>query len=74
MKLAHRDKLKRWDRSLEGTECPRCGGAGKILYLGEELACPQSFSEHGRPFCQEGRLHFSAYDLLNWDKLKKVYR
>ena len=72
---------KRWDFSLEGILCPRCGGEGEIETARDMhrssgiIPCPRRlFQGHGYPTCgDDGRLHFSDYDLENKDLLMKEY-
>ncbi len=75
------NEIKRWDFSLEGIVCPVCKGKGEIS-MSEDLhrsagiiPCPKEyFQGHGYPTCgEDGRLHFSKYDIDNKDLLMKKY-
>jgi len=72
--------MKRWDFNLEGKVCPICNGKGVVLEIGVHLSkgivpCPRKyFQGHGYPTCgEDGRLHFSEYDIKNKDRLMKEY-
>jgi hypothetical protein len=75
-----KERIKRWDFSLEGKVCPECKGKGTVLEL-EDLhrsegivPCPMgSFQGHGYPLCDNGKLHFREYDVKNKEELIKRY-
>ena len=73
--------LKRWDFTLEGKVCPTCNGTKSILEYrdihrsGGMIPCPMGyFQGHGYPTCgEDGKLHFSEYDIENKDGLMQKY-
>ena len=73
--------MKRWDFNLEGILCPICKGKKSILeprdlHRSEGMVpCPGGyFQGHGYPICgEDGKLHFSEYDIENQESLMKKY-
>lgn len=61
-------KMKLWDASLEGQECPRCKGTGWVFTEGDlhrspgSIPCPGRHHEEGIPYCANGRLKFTEED------------
>lgn len=65
--------MQRWDIRLQGTTCQACHGSGMVEQQEDAhrsagtVPCPAGyFRGHGMPFCRDGALRFSAYDLDNW--------
>jgi len=72
--------MERFNKDLEGKKCDLCEGNGSIITEGDlhrsggVEPCPRGyFNGHGFPYCRNGKLHFSDYDLKNWDNLKENY-
>jgi len=74
--------MKRWDFKLENEVCPTCKGDGSILESADMhrsegwIPCPMKyFQGHGYPTCgEDGKLHFTEYDIKNKKRLMKEYR
>lgn len=66
--------MKLWDASLQGRNCPRCGGAGWVETVGDlhrspgAIPCPARAHREGLPYCVDGKLKFTAAD---WERLKR---
>lgn len=71
---------RRWDFSVEGQTCNRCGGKGLVFEQGDlhrspgYIPCPGAyFQGHGYPTCVSGKLAFSKYDREHQVRLMKQY-